>query len=564
MAKYAKALGGNWSAASTWSATSSAGVDNAGQPTAAEDAIFDAGAVAAVVVDTTTCVCKTLTTQAAANILTFTAGQKLAVSGSVTFFAWTGTNVSGTGNLTLHAAGALTMNGKTFPGSLTFDAIVTYTIAGAAVVTGLVTFSAGCVLNYTTAEATDTLTCNGGAYSSGGVGTGSAKLIIGGGTLSTSLATTYFGNDIDLNGTVVIGTSFAFAGLNKTIAFVGGTVDTSTNTSTLTIRNSCILNTPSANMHWYNLTTSASATLTLTSAITVDQNLTSGANNLTIATSNITVGGNLTATGNIVGVGRTITMTGTGTTPTWSGAGRVGCNLTFNAPAGAITINGIVAFDTGTLLYTAIQTPTVSGSTIQIQQSATLNTGAMNLNNITVFEQFNNADTITLASNLNLLGTLSAFNDTVSIVAEKSLTFAGAFNISCANFNCNSTNGNYTINFLHAQTLTVSTRMIVCGNGNYSLIIQSDTAAKTYITYNGTQAACKVFNTIFTWVSNENGSTPIWNWMGGTLSNTTNIFNMTSANVALSTDAPKILTGQTVGTIAGSASGSSNDVFGIM
>lgn len=42
MALYAKTAGGNWSAAGTWSAISSAGVDSVGPPTAADDVIFDA------------------------------------------------------------------------------------------------------------------------------------------------------------------------------------------------------------------------------------------------------------------------------------------------------------------------------------------------------------------------------------------------------------------------------------------------------------------------------------------------------------------------------------------
>lgn len=38
---YAKIAGGNWSSPNTWSATSSAGVDNAGPPAASSDVIFE-------------------------------------------------------------------------------------------------------------------------------------------------------------------------------------------------------------------------------------------------------------------------------------------------------------------------------------------------------------------------------------------------------------------------------------------------------------------------------------------------------------------------------------------
>jgi hypothetical protein len=114
---YAKAAGGNWSAAGTWSNVSSAGADNSGPPTSVIDVVFDAGSVGTVTVDTTSCACKTLTCQAAANSITFTNTKLLDIYGNVTFFA--GMTLSGTGIMRNGAANILTMAGLTFPGTIT-------------------------------------------------------------------------------------------------------------------------------------------------------------------------------------------------------------------------------------------------------------------------------------------------------------------------------------------------------------------------------------------------------------------------------------------------------------
>lgn len=262
-----------------------------------------------------------------------------------------------------------------------------------------------------------------------------------------------------------------------------------------------------------------SGTKTLTDNWSISGDLQAPSGNSTLATSDITVAGSLIVTGGIAG-SRTITMTGTGTTPTWRG-GLIFCNLNFNAPAGAITISDSVAFHSATLTYTA-GTMTTTGSTIISVASATFNLGAMHLNNLTLAA--GSDTTYTLGSALILDGALT-------VRVPGIITIAGAYDISCANLYGNSTTANGGLKLLHGQTVTVTDSMMLAGAGSYTYTVQSDTAAKAYITYNGTQANCKVFNTIFTWISAENGSTPIWNWMGGTLSNTTNIYNKTSSDI---------------------------------
>ena len=82
---HAKTAGGNWSAAGTWSATSSAGVDSVGPPAATDDVILDAGS-GNVTIDATS-VGKSLTCTGYTGTLTHNSGITLTISGSVTMVA---------------------------------------------------------------------------------------------------------------------------------------------------------------------------------------------------------------------------------------------------------------------------------------------------------------------------------------------------------------------------------------------------------------------------------------------------------------------------------------------
>lgn len=212
MAKYAKAAGGNWSASATWSATSSAGADSAGAPTATDDVIFDAGANNIVTVDTTTCVAKTLTCQNAANKITFTSGQKLTVSGNVTFVA--SMTLAGTGNLTINAAATITSGGVTFPGSLTFSINGTVTLGDSWTVTGLVNTT----VNTTTLN-TNTLNCVGGFAATGAVA-GSSVFNISGGTWSGDVS---HGVPVRISGNMTMSGRVRLVG-NSSLTYSSGAV----------------------------------------------------------------------------------------------------------------------------------------------------------------------------------------------------------------------------------------------------------------------------------------------------------------------------------------------------
>ena len=109
---YVKIAGGNSNDASTYSATSSAGVDNAGVPTAAIDVVMDAAsATTGAYVINATLACKTFTSATnVAGTLTHNAFA-MTVSGNVTFGAGMTYTPLSTATLRMNATGTLTLAG---------------------------------------------------------------------------------------------------------------------------------------------------------------------------------------------------------------------------------------------------------------------------------------------------------------------------------------------------------------------------------------------------------------------------------------------------------------------
>ncbi len=296
-ALYAYTGGGNWSdTTATWRTVSSSGSAAGVAPTASDDVIFDSGAIVAVVVDTTTCVAKTVTCQAAANIITFTAAKILTVSGNVTFYA--AMTLSGTGNLTVNATATLTSAAVTFPGSLTFTLNGTMTLVGDWIVTGLVTNSTTTLtLNKTTAE---TLTCNGGLTVTGAMA-GTVGIIIGGTGGIWSGSAVNLSNNLTFNcTTATVSGSVRYS--TGTMTYTAGTI-TTTN-STLNLQGlGIILNTNG--ITWNNIIFGYGDTVTLTSNLTCSGTLSitaltshafSGAYNISCATLTVSASGNSSLT----------------------------------------------------------------------------------------------------------------------------------------------------------------------------------------------------------------------------------------------------------------------------
>lgn len=295
----------NWNAANSWTSISADIVGctaSTGNPVAGDTAIMNATAGSITLTISAAAAAATLDmtgftgtlafgTQTATitglctlnSAMTSTSGT-LSCAGGVTLLS----TVTGSfPTLTIAGTGTLTSGGFTWPGKMTFSTATTDTLSGNWITTGLTTISAAAIISKTTS---DTYTGNGGLTMSAVGGSGTAKIILGGGTWSGNSA---LNNSLDLAGTITVSGSVAYASTNTpTLTWVSGTITTTS--STLTFTNSLTINTPPANMHWNNIThASGTPTVTLGADLQADgtfswssnSNLTfSGAHNLTVAT----------------------------------------------------------------------------------------------------------------------------------------------------------------------------------------------------------------------------------------------------------------------------------------
>lgn len=232
------AASGNWSDATKWV--------GAATPTASDDVVINGTSGAAVTVDTSTCVCKTLTCTGYTGNIRFNSSQTLTSSGSV-LFANTHT-LTGTGTLAINATATLTSAGLTFPGSLTLIGTATGTLGDAWALTG------------TLSQNTGTFTLNGNSISVAGSLTTSTGGLIGttvitmngSGNLSTSNNSNSFGLPIVINtaGNVTIGTNMAVT-QGCAVTYTAGTVVTTS--STLNVRGGTVTINAAA-VTWNNFT----------------------------------------------------------------------------------------------------------------------------------------------------------------------------------------------------------------------------------------------------------------------------------------------------------------------
>lgn len=304
---------GNWNTAGTWSTISTKSALRTGatgaNPTTADACIIDDwssnGGGITLTVDQTTSTCGSVDFNgggAYAGTLTFTSTKILTVNGNITLSA--SMTLSGPGTLRFGANGTLASNGATISGAFQTQAF-NVILLGNAIVTGLCTTGTSAQINFTVAE---TITCNGGLTLSAASGTGTATIIIGGGSwlgnFRESQNLTIAGN-VTLSGIVSYGTG--------TLTYSSGSVTTTSSTLTLT---TCTLNT--AGIIFNNISIPGSSTITLTSNLTATGSMSAGGNTLvTVITGPYDISvGNLTLTGSAgtntftLDAGRTITVTG--------------------------------------------------------------------------------------------------------------------------------------------------------------------------------------------------------------------------------------------------------------
>lgn len=254
MAKYYKSGATVWNSASSWSATSSAGSDNAGIPTATDAVIFDSGSGNCSLI-TTTGLAASIDFSAYTHTITFNAG--LTVSGNMTLGASMG--IAGSSTVAINANATLISNGKIMSVPFNISGAYTITIAGGSnfICSNTTTLNnASLVINTTTTEKFEfrgtsgqniTITCGGTA----------TMYFTGTNTIASSTCTSNITFDCGAN-TTTFGSAQNLAFKTGTITYTSGTV--TTNTSTLTIQGTCTLSTNGMNWATINMNPSPSLT----------------------------------------------------------------------------------------------------------------------------------------------------------------------------------------------------------------------------------------------------------------------------------------------------------------
>ena len=283
---------------------------------------------------------------------------------------------------------------------------------------------------------------------------GTATIVLNGtGTWShTGAGTGQYGINITINtaGTITLGADIKYYH-SKTITYTAGTVDTTTNSSTLNLNGSTTLDTNG--MSWNNVTMAGTSSIfTLTSDMDINGTLTlSGVTATTLNGNTIYVGGDLTQTTTGYTTGTTnFVMNGTGT---WSNSstGQLRNNLTFNT-AGTITIGTNVYYTIGTITYTAgTIDATTNSSTLTLGSTSTtttLDTAGMNWYNVSLSQ----TSTFTLLSDFNLS------NDFTTTSAIQ--TINGAFNVNVG--------GDLTLGMTTGKGLQGTATVVMNGTGTWS------------------------------------------------------------------------------------------------
>lgn len=333
----------NWGNTANWSATSG-GAGGASIPTAADAVFFDANSPN-VTVNASNRVCLSLNFTGYTNTITMTFN--ITVSGSVTLVAAMG--IASTGALTVNATATLTSNGRTWPNALLMQAGVTYTFGDNWVVSGLVSIgNSSASITYNGNQ----ITCNGGLTNAatGGVLSGTAKFVLGGGTITSNQTGGGIQFPVDYAGNITFNSGGNWRVSGGTHTYVSGTV-TFAGAHTLTIAGSCTFNTANS-IIWKTLTLTTALTLTLTTNLYCDSALTVGTGSGTVtingasiyAASSFTY--NIAGSPTITGTGA-IVLNGTGTVSTSAGSGTAFTLPLVIDTTGNITISANSRWDLG-------------------------------------------------------------------------------------------------------------------------------------------------------------------------------------------------------------------------
>ena len=490
--------GGNWNAAGTWAE---------GVVPTASDAVVATGTSGNVTVNTSTCVCLSLTLTGFTGTLDFAAGNTLSVSGSITLAG----TITGTGTLKSATGGTLTANGITFPGDLVFTGITSRTIADTWTVTGLVS-----VPSSAPALIGGALNCLGGfsfAYSASSGLAGSCVVKVKGGTLSTSAASYIAFTTWGIDGNVTLGTYINIG--TGTFTRYSGTVTVTG--STFGIRGSVTLGLGTSMRLADVSVASAGVSVSLTDNLYIDGTLAVAASATAAFAGaySVYVFG-VSGSASTVSGGATLVFSGTGSI---SGTTTLGINTTINSTgtvtfaAGGVTTMGQLK----TFSYVA-GTVVSAGHIVRIWGTGSYDFGGLVWNYVKV--------DIATSSTLTLLSDLRA--DTVDIVGPGAAVFAGAFRVACATYR---QIAGSTVRLPSGACLCVSENLIVNGSDVLTTTIEAVSGTPA-LNYSGALGGLRVYSLTITGIDASTSAIPIY-VLWGTATSCTNATVMTSAQLAV-------------------------------
>ena len=255
--------------------------------------------------------------------------------------------------------------------------------------------------------------------------------------------------------------------------------------------------------------------------------------------------GNFTVTGRVQGT-TAFVLDGTGNLTGSSTTTRYISNpLTINT-AGTITM-AAQGINLGCVFTLTAGTLVTTGSSVTIAASTSLVGAFPSFNNLlvsaastlTIDNSFTVSGTTTLAASLTMSGNYATNLGTISVSGPAILTRVNSVTITEINVNPGvtftvagayaQTVGTLTVDrggtlvFPSTQTLTVSTRIDVCGSSKATTTIRAATGSSAFtLTYNGTSANMNIDSATFTDVT---ATVTLYNHNGGTLTRCSGITN---------------------------------------
>lgn len=207
---------------------------------------------------------------------------------------------------------------------------------------------------------------------------------------------------------------------------------------------------------------------------------------------------------------------------------------TITLAASAACLNLTMTGNGGTLAFTSNNMSIGSGGAIVLDGTITATTGGivvsgnieLTCNTVTFpgFIRFGTSGTYKLNDDLDA---------TNIIISSSTPIFSGEHDILCTNFyGVPTVSANTSLSLVAGQTLTISNSITCSAMGLYTYTIKSATeSSATNINYSGTVANCNVSGVTFIDIDASGSAQRIDNWNGGTLTRTTGITNVTSADI---------------------------------